>query len=100
MIGAVAARRFVSLDSLKQNIKGFVDQIEFLVNIMGEDHVMLGLDMMNFLPGYVNDNLDDLNSHSEAQGIIKEMFARGFSETLIKKISHQNFEKLLQRSLL
>lgn len=100
MIGAVAARRFVSLDSLKQNIKGFVDQIEFLVNIMGEDHVMLGLDMMNFLPGYVNDNLDDLNSHSEAQGIIKEMFARGFSETLIKKISHQNFKKLLQRSLL
>ena len=48
----------------------------------------------------MNDNLDDLNSHSEAQGIIKEMFARGFSETSIKKISHQNFEKLLQRSLL
>jgi membrane dipeptidase len=100
MIGAVAARRFVSLDPLKQNIKGLVDQIEYLINIMGEDHVMLGLDMMDFLPGYVNDNLDDLRSHGDAQGIVKEMFQRGFSETLVKKISHQNFEKLLQRSLL
>jgi microsomal dipeptidase-like Zn-dependent dipeptidase len=52
------------------------------------------------LPGYVNDNLDDLRSHGDAQGIVKEMFQRGFSETLVKKISHQNFGKLLQRGLL
>ena len=63
MVGAVAARNFVSKNKEEQNCKGFVKQIEYLVKFMGIDNVMLGLDMMNFLSDFDNSNLDDLQSH-------------------------------------
>jgi membrane dipeptidase len=52
MIGCVAARNFVSKNKADQNINGLVKQIKYLVNIMGIDRVMLGLDMMNYLSDF------------------------------------------------
>ncbi|MBQ8292383.1 MAG: membrane dipeptidase [Bacilli bacterium] len=97
MIGVVAARNFVSRDKEKQNIKGFVDQIEYLVNIMGIDKVMLGLDMMNFLDDFDNSNLDDLQSHADTLKIVDELRVRNFDEVDIEKICFKNYLSLKER---
>ena len=103
LVGAVAARNFVSRDSQKQNIKGLVDQIEYLVKIMDVDHVMLGLDMMHYLidyspkPNQPNDNLDDLTKHADSQAIVAELKSRGYQDEDIEKICYKNFLNLKKK---
>lgn len=103
LVGAVAARNFVSRDSQKQNIKGLVDQIEYLVKIMDVDHVMLGLDMMHYLidyspkPNQPNDNLDDLTKHADSQAIVAELKSRGYHDEDIEKICYKNFLNLKKK---
>ena len=97
MIGIVAARNFVSKDKEKQNIKGFVDQIDYIKEFMEIDNIMLGLDMMNFLSDFNNSNLDDLQSHADAQKIIDELRRRNYTEDDIEKICFKNYLRLKER---
>ena len=97
IVGAVAARNFVSKDKSKQNCKGFAEQIRYLVNIMGIDQVMLGLDMMNYLSDFNNSNLDDLQSHGDVSNLVIALRENGFNDEEIEKITHLNYEKLKER---
>lgn len=97
MVGAVAARNFVSKNKEEQNCKGFVKQIEYLVKFMGIDNVMLGLDMMNFLSDFDNSNLDDLQSHADVNNLIKALEESNFSMEDIEKILFRNYERLKER---
>jgi membrane dipeptidase len=97
MIGVVAARNFVSRDKEKQNIKGFVDQIEYIIDIMGIDNVMFGFDMMNFLDDFDNSNLDDLQSHADVLKVIEELENRNFKQEDIDKICYKNYLRLKER---
>jgi membrane dipeptidase len=97
LIGVVAARNFVSKDKEKQNIKGLVDQIDYIKEFMSIDNIMLGLDMMNFLSDFNNSNLDDLQSHADAPKIIDELRLRGYTEEDIEKICFKNYLKLKER---
>lgn len=97
MIGVVAARNFVSREKEKQNIKGFVDQIEYIVEIMGIDNIMFGFDMMNFLDDFDNSNLDDLQSHADVLKVVEELRKREFSEEDIEKICYKNYLRLKER---
>ena len=97
MIGVVAARNFVSRDKEKQNIKGFVDQIEYIIKFMGIDNIMFGFDMMNFLDEFDNSNLDDLQSHADVLKVIEELKTRNFTEEDIDKICYKNYLRLKER---
>lgn len=97
MVGVVAARNFVSRDKGKQNIKGFVDQIEYIIKFMGIDNVMFGFDMMNFLDDFDNSNLDDLQSHADVLKVIEELKQRNFSDDDIEKICNKNYLRLKKR---
>lgn len=97
MIGVVAARNFVSRNKEKQNIKGFVDQIEYIIEFMGIDNVMFGFDMMNFLDDFDNSNLDDLQSHADVLKVIEELQMRKFSQEDIEKICFKNYLRLKER---
>lgn len=90
-VGMNSARNFVSKDKAKQNVEGFVDQIYYLIDHLDIDHVMLGLDMMDFLSSYDAANLDDLRTHAETQNIINELRKRGMKETDIEKIAYKNY---------
>ncbi len=96
-IGCVAARNFVSFLKEKQNVKGLVDQIDYLVEKMTIDRVMLGLDMMNYLDDFNNSNLDDLSSHAACQLIVEELVKRGYKQKDIEKICFGNYLKIKER---
>lgn len=97
-VGVNSARNFVSKERSLQTVKGLVDQIYYLIDKLDIDHVMLGLDMMDYLGDYggdkltgLNDNLDDLATHADCQNIIVELKNRGMSEEDIKKIAYKNY---------
>ncbi len=93
-VGCVSARNFVSKDKSLQNVKGLANQIIYLSEHLGIDHVMLGLDIMDYLAEYdgQNANLDDLSGHSDAQNIINELRNRGLKEKEIEQVASVNFE--------
>jgi membrane dipeptidase len=97
LIGVVAARNFVSADKTKQNISGFVDHIDHISNMVGTDHVMLGLDFMNYLDDFNNSNLDDLPDASCLQKLVGELRKRGYRENDVEKICYGNFKKLKEK---
>lgn len=98
-VGVVSARNFVSSSDDRKTVAGLVDHIEYIANIIGIDHVMLGLDMMDYLDDFNdhNSNLDDLVTHADANNIIDEMRKRGFSESDINKVTHENYFELLKK---
>lgn len=93
-IGAVSARNFVSKDKSLQNTVGLANQIIYLAEHIGIDHVMLGLDIMDYLDEYEGQsaNLDNLVGHGDAQSIINELFNRNLSKEEIEMIAYKNFE--------
>jgi membrane dipeptidase len=99
-VGINSAKNFISLNPLEQNVSHFVDHLIYIANRIGWDHVMLGLDMMNFLEGYgteSSDNLYDLPTHAEAQKIIEELIHRGISKDRIERIAYQNYLEMISK---
>lgn len=93
-VGAVSARNFVSKDKSLQNVKGLANQIIYLGEKIGIDHVMFGLDIMDYLGDYEdhNSNLDDLKGHGDTQNLINELKTRNLTIEEIEKVAYKNFE--------
>lgn len=95
-VGVNSARNFVSMDAGKQNIDGYIDQIIYLADHIGLDHVMFGLDMMDFLSDYDNANLDDLKTHADASKLETRLAMRGFKKEEIEMLFYKNYIKAIQ----
>lgn len=95
-VGVNSARNFVSYNKEKQNLDGLIDQMIYLADKIGVDHVMLGLDMMHFLGDYNNANLDDLTCHKDASRLEKLMLQRGFSKQEIEMIGSLNYKNAIK----
>ena len=83
----------------RKTVAGLVDHIEYIAKFIGIDHVMLGLDMMDYLDDFNdhNSNLDDLVTHADANNVVDEMRKRGFSEDDIEKVTYKNYFDLLKK---
>jgi len=99
-VGAVSARNFVSKDKSHQNVKGLADQIIYMADFIGIDHVMLGLDIMDFLSDYDGQsaNLDDLTGHQDTQNLINELLRRNIKLEEVEQIAYKNYLSMLKRS--
>lgn len=96
-VGVNSARNFVSKDKNKQNINGLIDQIIYLGEKIGIDHVMLGLDMMDYLSDYDDANLDDLKTHADSIKIVDNLKKRNFSNEDIEMICSKNYLKSIEK---
>ena len=96
-VGVNSARNFVSYDKEKQNLNGLIDQIIYLGEKIGIDHVMLGLDMMHFLDDFGDSpNLDDLTCHKDASKLDGLLKKRGFSQNEIDLIFYKNYYEAIK----
>lgn len=104
-VGVNSARNFVSKDASFQNVKGLVNHIDYLIKALDVDHVMLGLDMMDYLDSYKAParescaNLNDLSTHADCQNIVIEMASRGYTINVIEKICYKNYLKMRKELL-
>ena len=97
-VGVNSARNFVSYNKEKQNLNGLIDQIIYLGEHVGIDHVMLGLDMMHFLGDFGDDpNLDDLQCHKDASRLEALLLKRGFTNEEVQMIGSKNYFKAIEK---
>lgn len=51
---------------------------------------------MNYLEGYQNANLTDINHAGESQQIVNELLKRGFSNQEIEQICYRNIQNFMK----
>lgn len=90
VIGIVLYPAFLT-DNNKAYIKDFVDHVDYVVDLIGIDHVALGSDFDGAtMP-------EDLKDSSEFYKITDELVARGYSEEDIEKILGKNTLRVLSK---
>jgi len=69
-----------------------IDHIDYIVNLLGPDHVGLGSDFdgIEVLPRGIEDC-------SKTPAITKRLFERGYTEENIKKILGENFKRVFRQ---
>lgn len=90
IVGMVTAGFFVAKERKEQDVSHLVSHMHYLKNLIGIDHIALGLDFMDDFENSEEDMLIDLNKPNGAQKIVAEMRKQGFQETEIEKICYQN----------
>ena len=90
--GGVAGINFCASflnDSKKANVKDIVKHIEHMLSCGAEDNIGLGTDFdgISLAP-------DDVNNAGAVYMIFDELKKLGYSDELIEKISHKNFERV------
>lgn len=96
VIGMVSAGFFVAKKREEQDIIHLVAHMQYLKELVGIEHIALGLDFMDDFEGCQEDMLIDLKTPHGAQKIIEEMRRQGFSETEIECIAYKNALRVLQ----
>lgn len=100
VIGINGYKSIVSSDKEEAGISEYCDHIEYMVNLVGEDYVGIGLDLCNSIDGFYDEKgkyiIDEvIESHGEMIDITEELLKRGNKEKTIGKIIGRNFRRYL-----
>lgn len=104
LVGINSFNQFVHKDVQKQNIEMLVKHIVHMVEVMGINHVGIGMDYCDFLDdGAMNSFSSQESSYtkgledsSKTYNIIIEMEKVGFSKDEIEKIAYKNFHRVIK----
>lgn len=105
LVGINSFNQFVHKDKEKQNIQMLTRHIEHMVDIMGIDHVGIGLDYCDFLDNssmksfsvQENSYTVGLEDSSRTYNIVNEMQKIGFTKEDIEKVAYKNYHDLIKK---
>lgn len=111
IIGVNSYRDFIDLDPKKQTLERFVDHIDYIVSLVGVEHVGLGYDFCD----YIEENLIQggaaeatrstapdtlgLETAEKASAVLSHLRQRGYKESDIENIAGGNIVRLLKDRL-
>ena len=88
------------------HLDNYVDQIEYVAELIGIDGVGLGFDFFKFiyetLPPVERARLpeipfmEDFTDHSHTHHLTRKLIQRGFTDEEIEKILYRNFRRILK----
>lgn len=104
LVGINSFNEFVHKDLEKQTIKMLVNHVAHAADVMGVDHVGIGMDYCDFLD---EDSMNGFSSQqtsytkgledaSKTYNIIIELKKAGFSGDEIEKIAYKNFHRIIK----
>lgn len=108
LVGINAVNVFVNDDKDRQKIDDLIDQIDYIKNLIGIEHIGFGFDFCDFLPtAYVglpdprtnSITVEGLSSEKDINNLINRMDERGYTEGEIERIAYGNFDNLLKKIL-
>ena len=102
VVGAVTIGRFLQKDlSRPATIDDFVEQIEYMVQLIGIDHVGIASDAsMDGTQVYEVDYSDPfLNSYDRWKHVVRRLHQRGYSREALEKILGLNFKRVFEQVL-
>jgi len=85
---------FVEADSSKTSLPRVLDHVDYMVKVMGEDHVGIGSDFDGFSEDSKVAGLEDV---SRMPGITAGLLERGYSEAAVQKILGGNFLRVFRQ---
>ena len=87
VIGACAVANFISEDKTNQNVDFMAKQIDYMVKLIGIDHVGLGLDVCYYLfDGHKDTNIKGFETIGELNHLIEALRKLGYSDEKLNKI--------------
>lgn len=109
VVGLNAYKPFVHDEAALQRMEGLALQLEHMADIMGIDHVGFGFDFSDMLSPHTLGGLqlgegeslmvEGLQSEQNVPYLLDFLRQRGFTETELAKISHQNMERVVRDNL-
>lgn len=102
IIGLNSFHEFVHRDKEKRNVDYFIKHLDYLVDLVGIDHVAFGFDFFHYLTDG-EDRYDyavkGLQKIEDAPRLLDKLAKRGYSQEDIEKISYKNFYRVIKRGL-
>ena len=95
-----AAALAAEADTANHTLERYLEHLEHLVAVAGEDHVVLGLHYTEYLypgPGFLATR--DLEDASKTQNLIAALRARGWKDETLEKLAFRNFFRLFRTAL-
>jgi len=92
----IGAPSFLVKNNWEKNpptVKDFVDHIEYVIKLVGADHVGIGLD---YTEGRGQPNFA-INSVTDIVDITADLLQRGYSKAEVKKVMGENFLRVFKR---
>lgn len=104
LVGINSFNQFVHKDVDKQNIEMLVRHIAHMSDVMGIDHVGIGMDYCDFLDDSSMNSFSlqetsytrGLEDASKTYNLITEMEKAGFSKDEIEKVAYKNFHRIIK----
>jgi membrane dipeptidase len=94
VIGIAPLPAFIGQDPKNQTVERFVDHIEHVCELIGDNHVGFGADY----DGMGRDTVAIIPSHAEMPQLTQAMLDRGFSEESILKFWGGNFLRVMREA--
>lgn len=94
--GVIGIVCYFTEDEEKMSLESYMDHLEYMIKIAGEDHVGLGLDFNGYLGDIYVPGIEDA---SKIPSITNELCKRGYKEETIYKILGGNFLRVLNTVL-
>lgn len=103
--GVVGINSYHDFVGEKRTLEGLVDQVVYLVEKIGIDHVGCGFDFCDYLVWETEENrltdtsikkLSGLEDTSKVPKLFEILSDRGYNQNALEKIAHLNFERLLK----
>lgn len=105
VIGINGYKEFVSDNPNEYDLNHLVNHIDYIVNLIGIDHVACGFDYSGFIDADClkafstdtdNPNVSGLKVFSDTPNLIKELENRGYSKDDIERISYKNAFRVIK----
>ena len=100
---------FISPDKAKQSVEGLAEHVDYIVNLVGIDHVGCGFDFEDYLSsdalsknGAPDENplgTKGLLSAADAWNFIETLKKKGYSDEDLEKIAYKNFYRVYKQVL-
>jgi membrane dipeptidase len=100
VIGVNAVSIIVAMDNEKSHLEQLINHIDYMVNLIGINHVGIGLDLCDDFFKYVSADIlssmsrkpfDVIDGHQNLPKLIEGLIDRGYSDQEIEKILGKNF---------
>lgn len=104
LVGINSFNEFVHKDTDKQNIEMLVRHVSHMAEVMGTDHIGIGMDYCDFLDDSSMSSFSSqetsytvgLEDASKTYNIVTELKKAGFSEDEIEKVAYKNFHRIIK----
>lgn len=105
VVGINSFNEFVHHDIEKQDVRMLVQHIEHMANVMGIDHVGIGMDYCDFLDDSSMSSFSQqetsytkgLEDASKTSKLLIEMEKAGFTAEDIEKVAYKNFHNIIKK---